>query len=176
MHKCLAALACLSGVVLLAPAPGWGAEEAPKPPVPFAPPGKLAVLFRLRAEGEQIYVCKKGKGGKLGWEPKAPRADLYDDSGAKVGTHGMGPNWTGSDGSKVFAKVKAKRAAPDARDVPWLLLQADRHEGKGLFSKVRYVQRVDTWAGHPPAKGCDRADKEVRVKYQATYLFYGDRR
>jgi len=65
--------------------------------------------------------------------------------------------------------------APGGRAVPWLLLQAKSHEGAGVFSKVTYIQRVDTWAGLPPVKGAtkDNAGKEVRVKYEATYRFFG---
>ncbi len=57
----------------------------------------------------------------------------------------------------------------------WLLLKATSHEGAGIFSKVTYIQRVDTWAGRPPATGAtkENAGKELRVKYEATYRFFG---
>ena len=134
-------------------------------------------MFSLRAEGVQIYECKPTKDNPMQyeWALKAPDAVLYDDRGNKAGMHYAGPTWEATDGSKVVAAKKESAAAPDGRAVPWLLLQAKSHEGTGVFSKVTYIQRVDTWAGMAPAEPAtkDKAGKEVRVKYEATYRFYG---
>jgi hypothetical protein len=148
------------------------------PAAALRPPDGLVLLFRARAEGFQIYECKPrlDKPGAFAWVLKAPQADLFDDHGQKLGAHYAGPTWEALDGSKVRAAKKKEQAAPDANAVAWLLLQVTGHEGDGRLSKVKYIQRVDTWAGKAPA-ACDRADegKEKRVKYQATYLFFGDK-
>jgi hypothetical protein len=161
------------------------AETLPVPPPPpptdpLAPPKDQVLLFSYRAEGEQIYECqaKKDKPDKYEWTLKAPDATLYDDRGEKAGTHGAGPTWEANDGSKVVAVKMASADAPGGRAVPWLLLGAKSNEGKGVFSKVTYIQRVDTWAGLPPATAATKetAGKQVRVKYGATYRFYGPAR
>jgi hypothetical protein len=155
------------------------AEAAPPPPAAIRPPKGLVLLFRARAEGVQIYECKAAAGAadRFEWVLKAPQAELFDDRGDKLGTHGAGPVWEAADGSKVRGKLKAQSPAPDTNAIPWLLIEAAGHEGKGLFSGVRYIQRVDTWAGRAPVAKCGPADagKQVRVKYQATYLFYGEK-
>ena len=47
-----------------------------------------------------------------------------------------------------------------------------------FLTGVCILWQTAAWAGQAPAAGCTRADvgKEVRVKYQATYLFYDDKR
>jgi hypothetical protein len=53
-------------------------------------------------------------------------------------------------------------------------LKAKSNEGTGTFSKVTYIQRVDTAGGKAPSDGCDQAhaDAEARVDYTAYYYFY----
>jgi hypothetical protein len=164
-----------------------GAPQATAPappaemlPAVIRPPAGTVLLFRARAEGYQVYQCKArpDNANEFAWTLKGPDAVLFNDRGEKVGTHYAGPFWEAADGSKVRAAVKASHKAPDASAIPWLLLTVTARGGKGQFAAVKYVARVDTWAGQAPAAGCTRADvgKEVRVKYQATYLFYGDKR
>ena len=158
-----------------------GAPPAKAPVLPEAirPPDGAVLLFRVRAEGYQVYQCKArpDNASEFVWALKGPDAVLYNDRGEKIGTHYAGPSWEAADGSKVRAAVKASHKGPDASAIPWLLLTVTAHEGKGQFAGVKYIARVDTWAGRAPTTGCTRADvgKEVRVKYQATYLFYGDK-
>ena len=93
-----------------------------------------------------------------------------------IGRHLAGPTWEVlEDGSTVIGTLIEKAPAPDAGDIPWLLLQRKAGAGKGRFSKVTYIQRVDTEGGIAPPGGCDKArqGQEVRVKYKATYVFYG---
>jgi Protein of unknown function (DUF3455) len=150
---------------------------APKVPNDFHPPKGFQVLFTARAEGVQIYEGKAepGKTNRFEWAFLGPRADLFDDQGAKIGKHYAGPTWEATDGSKVVAAKKVGYNAPNPSAVPWLLLQATKWEGKGKFTRVKYIQRVETWAGQPPARKPTRAKvgKQVEVKYQATYVFYG---
>jgi hypothetical protein len=70
----------------------------------------------------------------------------------------------------------AKVDAPDARAVPWLLLKATSSAGTGPLARAKFIQRVDTVAGEPPATGCDAAHEhaETRSPYHATYYFFGD--
>jgi hypothetical protein len=54
------------------------------------------------------------------------------------------------------------------------LLKAISNTGKGLLSKVTYVQRLYTEAGIAPANGCDadHVGASADVPYTATYAFY----
>jgi hypothetical protein len=142
-------------------------------PPALRPPDGAVPLFRLRAEGVQVYECK-AKGDGAEWVLKGPDAELFDERGNKVGRHYAGPTWEDKDGSKVTAEKSAAVDAPGGTAVAWLLLKVKTHEGKGRLSGVTYIQRIDTRAGLPPDKAT-RADvgKEVRVKYEATYVFFG---
>jgi hypothetical protein len=142
---------------------------------PLTPPAGHVFLFELRAEGVQIYECQAGnKTGEFQWVLQAPDAVLYDDRGEKAGTHGAGPTWTANDGSKLSAVKAAAVPAPGGRAVAWLLLRVEGRSGNGVFSPVTYIQRVDTWAGQPPdSASADRVGTRVRVKYEATYRFFG---
>lgn len=166
----------LTAVVVLLVLAVPGTPRAQPVPAPLEPPVGNALLLEFRAEGVQIYECKPKKGDPAAfeWVLTAPDAILYDDRGEKAGTHGVGPSWTAKDGSKVVAAKKAESPAPGGRAVAWLLLKATSHEGAGVFSKVTYIQRVDTWAGRPTATGAtkENAGKELRVRYEATYRFF----
>jgi Protein of unknown function (DUF3455) len=78
------------------------AAETPLPDA-IAAPGETVVLS-VHAEGAQIYECKTGADGKLGWAFREPIATLLAD-GKTIGRHYAGPNWEHSDGSAVVGKV-----------------------------------------------------------------------
>jgi hypothetical protein len=142
-------------------------------PEKLTPKGK-AVLFLLRAEGAQVYRAEK-KGDDLVWAFQEPDAVLLDfSSGDKVGTHGKGPLWADGDGGKVTAKLVESARAPSPAAVPWLLLEVT---GKptGRFDKVTHVQRIDTWGGLPPTAKPKKEGETKKVRYHATYAFWGDR-
>jgi hypothetical protein len=145
-------------------------------PDKLAPPKGQVVLLKVKAAGVQIYECraKADQPGQFEWILKAPEADLFDEAGKKVGKHFAGPTWEANDGSKLTAKLVEKAPAPKGSDIPWLLLKATAHKGRGVLSRAEYVQRVDTQGGVAPAKA-DKAQegKTVRVDYKATYIFFG---
>jgi hypothetical protein len=170
----------LGPVEVLAAAPDQPRTEAsaqPTIPAALEPPEGHVLLFTFRAEGVQVYECKPSENDptKFEWASQGPDATLFDDRGEKAGTHTSGPTWEATDGSKVVAVKKAASPAPGGRAIPWLLLEVKSHEGAGVFSKLTYIQRVETWAGLPPAEGTNKenAGKQMRVKYEATYRFYG---
>lgn len=128
------------------------------------------------AVGLQIYECQARKDGvhSFEWAFQAPEAVLYDDRGSRIGRHYAGPTWEAADGSAVVGEVIAKYSGPDLSAIPWLLLRSKSTSGKGVFSGIQSVQRLDTVGGKAPADGCDanRAGMEVRVPYKAKYYFY----
>jgi hypothetical protein len=146
-------------------------------PAAIRVPSGGSLVARFHAVGAQVYTCSTSANGAPAWTLKAPAAKLFDAKAqdSQVGTHGEGPTWTSNDGSSVRGKKIAQADAPQADAIPWLLLQATAHGGDGVFSKVEYIQRVNTIQGKPPASGCDAGNvgAEVRADYIADYYFYG---
>jgi Protein of unknown function (DUF3455) len=131
-------------------------------------------LFKTSAKGSQIYVCQSQEKG-FEWTLKAPDAVLLDERGEQFGQHYLGPSWEANDGSKIIGRVKSKSDAPQADAIPWLLLEANSHEGNGVFSSVNWIVRLNTVGGKAPVDGCNSAnrDREISVDYSADYYFYG---
>jgi hypothetical protein len=152
------------------------ADDKAAIPEKLLPPKGQVALLELKAKGVQIYECKAkpGQAGEFEWVFKAPEAELFDSDGKKVGRHYAGPTWEAKDGSKVVGKLVEKAAAPKEDDIPWLLLKATANEGKGVFSKVEYIQRRNTRGGNAPARpDKSQVGKTVKVPYEATYVFFG---
>lgn len=151
------------------------AQSRPSVPQNLNVPDGQPLLLRAAARGVQIYTCKPKAtdAAAFEWALKAPEADLFDQSGAKIGRHYAGPTWEAADGSRVVGEVMQR--SPAEGSIPWLLLKAKSTEGTGALANVKYVQRVDTVGGVAPAGGCDagHAGVETRVDYTANYLFYG---
>jgi hypothetical protein len=163
----------LCGAILAIPVAN--AQKEPPPDVPDAiqaPAGEEVVLF-AQASGSQIYTCQAGTDGKFAWTLKAPDAQLKDRKGKLVGSHFAGPTWKLNDGSQVTGKAVAHVDSLDPDSVPWLLVTAVGHAGKGLLANVSSIQRIHTHGGKPPAEGCDVAHRDIETKsaYTADYYF-----
>jgi hypothetical protein len=134
------------------------------------------LAFAATAKGMQIYECRANKdnANQYEWVLKAPEADLFDARGKKVGHHYGGPSWESGDGSKVTGELKGSEPSTDANAIPWLLLSARTHEGRGIFSRVNSIQRLETRGGKAPSGGCDQPamGKQLQVPYTAVYYFY----
>jgi hypothetical protein len=143
-------------------------------PASVAPPAGAPMLLELQADGVQIYACAI-KDGVSAWDFKAPEANLFDASGRQVGTHSAGPSWTLDDGSSVVGSVAAKADAPVAGAVPWLLLTVKSRSGAGRLTPVETIRRAETKGGAAPRAGCDagHVGEQARMRYSATYQFYG---
>lgn len=152
------------------------AQKEPPPDVPNAiqaHPGEEVVLL-AHASGSQIYTCQGGADGKFIWTLKAPEAELKDRNGKVIGSHSAGPTWKLNDGSEVMGKAAAHLDSADSDSIPWLLVNAVSHSGKGLLTSVTAIQRVHTHGGKPPTEGCDEShrDAETKRSYTADYYFY----
>jgi hypothetical protein len=153
-------------------------QTPPQDPTQILPivPKEIAVagpiVFRLNADGDQIYVWQSNAATKGAWQLKAPDAALTGEGGVR-GRHYAGPTWEcTTDDSKVAAKKIDEASSPDSKAIPWLLLQATKHEGAGAMSNITYIQRINTVGGKAPnAPG--REGDEKRVHYTAVYVFYG---
>lgn len=151
---------------------------APTAPSEITVPEGNTLTFMAAAKGVQIYECAAEAGGALAWKLHAPRADLLDDAGTQVASHfgGVykslppGPYWEAKDGSRVHVSAKPV-SVPNPGSIPLLRLEAAETSGTGVFSKVSFVQRLDTTGGVAPAGACT-AGKTTEVPYTAKYYFY----
>ena len=138
-------------------------------------PSKQRMILKTEGRGSQIYVCQPNadKQSQFEWTLKAPDAKLFDSQGKVEGKHYAGPTWEANDGSKVTAAIKDKDNSPNG-SIPWFLLQVDSSQGNGIFSDVKWIQRLHTTGGIPPTQGCDRnhQNAEMPVHYTADYYFY----
>jgi hypothetical protein len=119
------------------------------------------------AEGVQIYQWDG-----TSWAFRGPSANLYADAAGKatVGTHYAGPTWESNSGSLVVGTLHTP-CERGPGDIPWLLLDAVRSEGPGIFNGVTSIQRVNTVGGRAPT--APGSPGEVRnVPYTAEYFFY----
>jgi hypothetical protein len=107
------------------------------------------------------------------WAFQEPDAVLLDyQTGDKLGAHGKGPVWADGDGGKVTAKPIESDPSPAPNAVAWLLLEAT---GKptGRFEKVTHIQRIETWGGQAPVAKPRKEGETKKVRYHATYVFWG---
>lgn len=146
---------------------------AAHPPIPPELRVNGSPMLQVHASGVQIYVLAPGGADGLpAWKLKAPEASFA--GGGVRGRHYAGPTWEcTTDGSKVVGRKVAEHPSPDSKSVSWLLLEATGHEGNGVLSKVSFIQRINTVGGKAPSADDAKANDEVRVPYEADYVFYG---
>lgn len=169
-------LVCRAALAYAAFAHAQVAPPADAPEALKVPAGEK-LLFRAHASGAQIYVCGRTADGRPQWTLKAPDAVLRGAKGALIGHHSAGPSWKLNDGSEVTGKPVARADSPDPGAIPWLLLAAASHSGKGQLESVTSIQRLHTKGGRPPSDStCDPAKTPARTRrssYSADYYFYG---
>jgi uncharacterized protein DUF3455 len=172
IHRKTRAFCVMLGLIFGAAQAGVWAWEQDVPAEIRVPKGQK-LKAEAHAKGFQVYTCKND-GGKYAWTLKGPDAELFDKKGKAVGRHFTGPTWEWKGKSQVTGKMEKSVASPDAGSVAWLLLAATGHSGKGVLSKVTYIQRLNTKGGKPPAGGCDATHEgqETRMAYTADYRFY----
>lgn len=137
------------------------------------PDGNEPVLS-VHAKGDQIYQCSVNN-NKYAWKIQAPDARLFDEDGRVVGNHYEGPIWEYKEGSRIVGRILNRVDIEPESSISWLLVEVIAHKGKGLFSDVNYINRVNTHGGLPPLSGCDanHLGSEKRAPYTADYIFYG---
>jgi hypothetical protein len=156
-------------VLLLLSGSQVGAAIAETPlPDAIAAPGETLVLS-MHAEGAQVYECKPGADGKLGWAFREPIATLLAD-GKTVGHHYVGPSWEHSDGSAVVGKAVGNAPGATQSDIPWLKLAVVAQRGSGILSGVTTVQRINTMGGKLEGP-CDKPGTFKSAPYSADYVF-----
>jgi hypothetical protein len=146
----------------------YGNAAIAQVPPAIAAPG-ATIVATYHAEGAQIYECKAGSDGKLGWAFREPIATLLLD-GKTIGRHYAGPTWENADGSAVVGKAAGSAPGKTANDIPWLKLDVASRRGSGALADVSTVQRINTEGG--AAQGaCDQPGAFRSVPYSADYVF-----
>ncbi|CAN7622332.1 DUF3455 domain-containing protein [Trinickia sp. LjRoot230] len=138
-------------------------------PAPLNAPD-VSPFISTRASGVQIYACEYDRDHHLSWTLQRPDATLYDASGRSVAVHGAGPSWQAPDGSRVVGKVIAQAASQNRQSIPQLLLEV-HSTADGTLAAARFVQRLDTVGGLPPADSCGREHETGKSPYLARYVF-----
>jgi hypothetical protein len=167
----VSAAACAAALALAA------CTSMPPPAIPsqLQPAASEALAMIVPAKGVQIYECRASKdGSQYEWVFIAPEAELFDKHGKAIGSHGAGPIWQSSDGSRILGKVRQRADAPAPGAIPWLLLATESTGPQGAFSRVSSIQRINTVGGVAPAAGCSRetAGRSARIGYRADYYFF----
>jgi hypothetical protein len=173
-------LRCAAMLAQAALAMAWAAvSDAPSDdesvPETLRPHPGLRVLTTLAARGVQIYECRRSAADAApAWAFVAPEAELFDQQGQRVGSHGAGPFWADDDGSRIVGTVQSRAEAPRADALPWLLLVTRSSAGAGRLSAVAQVQRIHTAGGLAPASGCtaQTLGQQTRVPYRADYRLF----
>jgi hypothetical protein len=170
-------------LLLIMSGPGMAVNKAfgQRPVVPsnLEVPAGNKLIFHVFAKGVQIYRCTQDRAdtNRFSWVFVAPEADLYARANYSrlMGKHYAGPTWENTDGSKVVGVKLQQADSPDPEAIPWLLLSSASGSVSGIFSKVTFIQRLNTKGGKAPSTVADRAHKgqEARVDYTAEYFFYG---
>lgn len=163
--------------------PSFRIAESEKLAIPTAvelpqnPNGNTRVAT-FYAEGVQKYKAQAVTGSDpvvYQWILSGPKADLYDVSNQKVGTHGAGPYWQLSVADSIFGQAftPARTAtSPDGNAVDWLQLTPKAGTmPKGIFADVSYIQRIATSGGKAPATAPVAAADTIDVQYTAIYRF-----
>jgi hypothetical protein len=125
------------------------------------------IVATLRGVGKQIYDCN---GSAFAF--REPAAGLFTSRGVPAAIHGKGPFWTNFDGSRVDGSptTPPSTASPDPKSVPWLKLVGKPTGASGVFSKVAFIQRIDTRGGLAPTS-CT-GTSTIAVDYTANYVFW----
>lgn len=142
-------------------------HRAPQVPKDIRVPAGNTVYYHGYAEGVQIYTWDGAS-----WGASVPEATLYDKHGKAIAIHYAGPTWESKDHSKVVGVVAAPRVTVDTNAIPWLLLSAASHEGRGVFARTTYIHRVNTVGGKAPAVAGAFVGQVAEVPYTADYYFY----
>jgi hypothetical protein len=136
-------------------------------------PENARIVLAVAAEGVQIYESKPNSTGAYQWALKAPEAELKSLAGEVLGKHYGGPSWSLNDGSQFVGSLPPLGAisAPDAGNIPWLLVAAKSRSETGFLSHVDFVARVATSGGVAPVEAPKSPTDTARVNYRAIYLF-----
>ena len=145
-------------------------------PKPSKPPATQKLELEALGVGVQIYECKPAKDEpkRFEWVFKAPEAELFDNTGKRIGRHYAGPTWESNDGSKVVGEVKGRDNGPRSGLHPMsCLTEREINLGNGVLVGPKASAFV--YSGRQgPLEGCNQiqAGKEIRVAYKARYYFF----
>jgi hypothetical protein len=150
---------------------------------PLNPPLNSRLLFRLVAVGMFEYKPVATDPNK--WVLLTSTANLFDEGGAFLGTHGLDPTdnskrlWEATDGSRLVTPEVPDTHAPgpvpsEPGELEWALYTTRTAGSAGLFQTVNAVQRLYTISDKVPTKDDNPGpDEKTRpVRYLALYYFY----
>jgi hypothetical protein len=136
-------------------------------------PENTSVVLAVVGEGAQIYESKPNSTGAYEWVLRTPEAELKSLTGEVLGRHYEGPTWSLNDEGQLVGSLPPLKTvkAPEAGNIPWLLVAAKSRPDAGLLSKIDYVVRIATSGGVAPEEAPKSSADTAKVKYRAIYLF-----
>jgi hypothetical protein len=138
-------------------------------------PASVEPYLRLHAMGAQVFRCEHIDGSGYLWRFQRPEAQLTDDKGKTVATHGANFSFEHNDGSRLVARITAYEDARNVKDLRPVLMAATA-SGTGAFAQTTHVQRSETNGGLPPPD-CKPSDlnRILSVPFSADFVFYRPR-
>jgi hypothetical protein len=162
--------------------------KPPSVPHDIRVPDEAKLFLVGHGVGTQNYVCGPSGSG-FAFTLFTPEATLFTDDDKQLTTHFFSPNpvengtiratWEHSrDTSTVWGKVVGQ-VTVRADSIAWLRVDIQGAvtgpTGGDKLTPTKFIQRINTVGGLPPATGCaDAADigNKAFVPYLADYLFY----
>jgi hypothetical protein len=145
-----------------------------------SPPDGARLAFTLEGNGTRRWRAKR-TGGKLAWNLEATTASLTravygedspPDRRKPVVRLERGWVWVAADGSRVSTAVAKTATAPWQRDIPWTLFRVARPADTGMLAGVRFIQMVETHAGHTPDKPPTNDGETMDVPFYGKYRVF----
>lgn len=162
-------LTLFAAATLVAALSSWPAQEIPGP---SRLPWISSFIYSCTQRATRFKPARANPASSRGFQSSGSATRRRQ--GQTLRQNFAGPTWQSSDGSSVTATLVAKMDSPDARSIPWLLLNVSNHQRDGILARAKAIQRVNTNGGKPPASGCDadHLSQELRSPYSADYNFY----
>ncbi len=154
--------------------PVWPGFETPPPGTVSLVPAGARLTVTLSGAGVQKFVCARDpKGQGMYWRFEQPQVALNDRSGRTVAHQMRDFRFAAVDGSQLSARI-IRAAEPTRRDSVRDVLFETRHQGEeGLFSGMRWGERVGARGG-VPLSACAPSQDGMRLnsRFTALYRFY----
>jgi hypothetical protein len=162
----------------------------PQVPPEVRVPAEAQLFLIGHAFGTQNYVCLPSGGG-FAYKLFTPEATLFNDDAQQVITHYFSVNPNPDDGGAIRATWEHSRdtsivwgavtghVTVRQDSIDWLRVEtagtATGPTGGNKLTITKFIQRINTVGGQPPATGCGGATdvgNKAFMPYTADYLFY----
>ena len=156
-------------------APGVGTPNSSLPAAIQVNETQFKVVASFVGIGKQVYDCNAGTARSCSVSRSPGLLSLGGSGGDPRQGSVLGElrrltrEWEHYHSSCVPTSVPGLHGSDE--NVPWLKVTGDPVGNSGVFSKVAFIQRIDTRGGVMPTGTCT-TPKTVAVDYTANYVFW----